>query len=152
MEPIYNKKAHFDYEILEKYEAGIVLFGHEVKSVKSGQMDLKGSYITVKQAPPVELFLINGYIPKYKPAGELPNYEPRRTRKILVHRREIRGLIGKLAQKGLTLVPLRVYTKHNLIKIEFGVARGKKKFDKRETIKERELDRQTRRILKGEIN
>ena len=142
-----NRQATYDYEILDKYEAGLVLLGHEVKAVRNGQINLRGAYVTVKSHPKEALYLINANISKYKHAGSLPDYDPRRSRKLLLHQSEIRSLIGKLQQKGLTLVPLRVYTKNNRIKLEFGLGRGKKKIDKRETIKNREVDRQIRRAL-----
>jgi SsrA-binding protein len=148
MKTVYNKHATFDYEILEKYEAGLALLGHEVKSVKAGQISLKGAFVTVKSAPQPELFLINANITKYKQAGPLLHHDPLRSRKLLMHKREIDSLIGKLQQKGLTLVPLRVYTKANRVKLEFGVGRGKKQYDKRESIKKRDSDREIRRILK----
>lgn len=138
-----NKRAFFDYEILEKFEAGLVLSGQEVKSIKTGHIDLKGSYVTIQKN---EAWLINAHIPLYKMAGKLPSYEPTRSRKLLLHRKEIKNLLGKLTQKGLTLIPIKVYTKHNQIKLEFGIGKGKKKFDKRETIRKREIERTIRKI------
>jgi SsrA-binding protein len=143
---ILNKSATFNYEILDKYQAGLVLAGHEVKAIKNGQMSLKGSYVTIKGATP-EAFLIKASISTYKKAGPMPSYEPERPRKLLLTRREIDKLTGKLKEKGLTLVPLRVYNKHNLIKLEFALVKPKKKFDKKESIKKREVDRQIRRTL-----
>ncbi len=146
-----NKRARFDYEILQKYEAGLVLFGHEVKSVKTGHISLKGSFISVRQTKPgrsPELFLVNAHIPKYKHAGKIDNYEPDRSRKLLVKKREIKHLVGKRQEQGLTLIPLRIYTKHSFLKLEFAVAKGKKKYDKRESIKKRELDRKVRTLTK----
>lgn len=148
MKTIINKQAKFDYEILDKFEAGLVLNGAEVKSVKSGQINLKGSYVTIKHLPKVELYLINAHISKYKPAGVQPDYEPTRSRKLLLHKKEINKLTGILKQKGLTLVPIRVYTKHNRIKLEFGIGRGKKKFEKKESIKNRETKRKIERAMK----
>lgn len=141
-----NKRARFDYEILEKFEAGLVLLGHEVKSVRAGRMSLLGSYVTITRGVPT---LIGSHVPKYAPAGPLPGYDPDRSRKLLLHVREIKRLAGKLEQKGLTLVPISVYTKGSTIKLEFGLARGKKRFEKRESIKRRDIDREVRRSLKG---
>lgn len=146
-----NKKVNFDYQILEKFEAGIVLFGHEVKSVKTGHISLKGSFVTLKQDKGnklPELYLINTHIPLYKHAGSMPSHDPYRSRKLLLHKNEIKKLIGKKKEQGLTLVPLKVYTKRSLIKLEFGLAKGKKKYDKREDVKKRELDRSMSRVLK----
>lgn len=141
-----NKKALFDYEILETFEAGLQLAGQEVKSVKSGHISLKGAYVTLQtnKKGKKDAYLINAHIPPYKKAGPLPDYEPNRSRKLLLHRREIDQLIGKIQEKGLTLVPIKVYTKRNKIKLEFGLAKGRKKKDKRELIKKRDIDRQIR--------
>ena len=146
-----NKRARYDYEILEKYEAGLILLGHEVKSVKSGHVSLKGGFVTIKsikgrQWP--ELYLTNAHISLYKRAGTVKDYEPTRPRQLLLKKSEIKHLIGKRQEKGLTLVPLKIYTKHSLIKLEFGIGRGKKKFDKREIIKKREIDRKIRTLTK----
>lgn len=151
--PIYaiNKRAKFDYEITDKFEAGIVLAGYEVKSIKTGHISLKGAFVTLKQSSKKKLpefYLINCHIPLYKHAGKMLNYDPTRSRKLLLKRAEIRQLIGKTKEKGLTLVPIRVYNKGNLIKLEFGVGKGKKKIDKRETIKKREIERKLQRIKK----
>jgi SsrA-binding protein len=124
------------------------LLGHEVKAVKNGQINLKGSYVTIKHQPKPEVFLTNANIARYKKAGPLPDYDPQRSRKLLLHKSQIKSLIGKLQQKGLTLVPLKVYTKKNRVKLEFGIGRGKQKHDKRESIKKREIDRDIRRTLK----
>jgi SsrA-binding protein len=144
-----NKKARFDYEILDKYEAGLVLFGQEVKSVKSGQISLKGSYIIPRTENGItELYLINSQVPSYKPAGPLPDYNPRRERKLLLKKWEINKLLGKKQEQGLTLVPLKIYTNHSFLKLEFAVARGKKKYDKRETIKKRDVEKRLRSLTK----
>jgi SsrA-binding protein len=140
-----NPRAKFDYNILETHEAGLVLTGQEVKSIKSGRMSLKGSYVTIKNE---EAWLINAQIPPYQPKNTPADYELTRSRKLLLHKKEIKSLIGKIKQKGLTLVPLRVYTKHNRIKLEFGVGQGKKKVDKREVIKKREVQRRIDRALR----
>ncbi|MFZ5364939.1 MAG: SsrA-binding protein SmpB [Patescibacteria group bacterium] len=148
MKPVINKQAKFDYDILEKFEAGLVLTGPEVKSIKAGQINLKGSIVTIKHTPQTEVYLTNAHISKYKPAGSQPSYDPTASRKLLLHKKEISKLIGLLKQKGLTLIPLRVYTKHNRIKLEFCVAKGKKKYEKKKTIKEREAKRQIERAMK----
>ncbi|OIO07871.1 SsrA-binding protein [Candidatus Falkowbacteria bacterium CG_4_9_14_3_um_filter_36_9] len=147
----FNKRANFDYEIKEKYEAGLVLLGHEVKSIKTGHINLKGSYVTFKKAKGrllPELFLINVHIPLYKFAGSIKNYDPYRSRKLLLKKNEISHLIGKKQEQGLTLVPIKVYTKRGYVKLEFGIGRGKKKADKRETIKKRDIDRRIRTLTK----
>jgi len=141
-----NKKAFYDYDILEKFEAGLELFGHEVKSVRGGRMSLLGSFVALNRGA---AWLVNACIPPYPKAGPLPGYEERRTRKLLLHRRELLRLAGKLEQSGLTLAPLSVYTKGSRIKIEFGLARGKKKYEKKETIKRREVEREIRRSMKA---
>lgn len=133
-----NKRARFDYQILENFEAGLVLTGQEVKSVRAKTVSLKGSYVTFKKN---ELYLINAHISPYKHAGNLKKYEPTRSRKILLKNQEIKSLIGKLKQKGLTLVPISLYSRNRRIKLEFGIGRGKKKYDKRQDIKKREDDR-----------
>lgn len=139
-----NKKAYFNYQILEKFEAGIALIGQEVKSIKSRGVSLAGSYVTVKDE---ELFWVGAKIPPYQPKNALPDYNPERLRKLLLKKSEIKYLIGKSKQKGLTMVPLRVYTKDGRIKLEFGIAKGRKKPDKRELIKKREAEREIKREL-----
>ena len=146
-----NKKALFDYEILEKFEAGLVLTGQEVKSAKQGQINLKGSFVTLRARPNAvlpEAYLTNAYIARYKPAGPLPDYHPERTRKLLLNKKELKYLVGKKQIKGLTTVPLKAYTKHNLVKLEFALVRGRKKHDKRDVIKKRDVNRQIQRTLK----
>jgi SsrA-binding protein len=142
-----NKQAYHDYEILETFEVGVILSGPEVKSVKLGQIDLKAGYVTIdkNQTP----YLINVHIAPYAPAQAVQiSYNPTRSRELLLHKKEIKSLTGKLQIRGLTILPLKVYTKGSLIKIEIGLARGKKKYDKRETIKKKELDRKIRQKLK----
>ena len=141
-----NKRAHYDYEISDKFEAGLILTGQEVKSAKTGHISLKGSFVTAKGN---ELFLTNANIPPYKHAGEVKNYDPTRSRKLLLKKSEIKSLIGKSRASGLTLVPIRVYTKKRYVKLEFGVGKGKKEFDKRESIKKREDERKMERTLKN---
>lgn len=140
-----NKKAYFNYHILEKFEAGISLIGQEVKSIKSGRINLAGSYVVLKDS---QVFLIGANIPPYQPKNAPPDYNPERSRKLLLKKSEIKYLIGKAKQKGLTLVPLKVYAKRGKIKLEFGVVKGKKKVDKRELIKRREAEREMERELK----
>ncbi len=144
-----NKKANFDYELQEKYEAGLVLFGHEVKAVRAGQVSLKGSFISIrtKNGNP-ELYLVNCQISPYKNAGQIPDYNQTRERKLLLKRQEIDHLLGKKQTEGLTLIPLKIYTNHSFLKLEFAIAKGKKKYDKRESIKKREVDRRLRSLTK----
>lgn len=141
-----NKRAHFDYEILDRYEAGVMLSGAEVKSIKTGHISLKGSFVTLKGG---ELFLTNANIPPYPHAKASSSYDPTRSRKLLVHKAQIRSLIGKIHVQGLTLVPLRVYTKKRLVKVEFALAKGKKAFDKRTDIAKKEAKRKMERALKS---
>lgn len=140
-----NRQAKRDYEILDTLEVGLKLTGQEVKSVRAGQMKLQGSYATIARG---ELWLVGAHIPKYKPAGPLPDYDPGRSRKLLVHRRELKHLIGKIQERGLTLLPLRVYTRHAKLKVELGLGRGRKQYEKREVIKKRDLDREVRERMK----
>ncbi|MBU2545217.1 SsrA-binding protein SmpB [Patescibacteria group bacterium] len=140
-----NKKAVFDYEILEKFEAGIVLNGQEVKSIRNGNISLKGSYVIIRGEEP---YLVGSNIPPYQPKNTSSEYDPERMRKLLLNKKEISYLIGKTRERGLTLVPLKVYTKYARIKLEFGIGKGKKKIDKREVIKKRDIDRD----IKREIN
>ena len=146
----YNKRAKFDYEILDTYEAGVVLLGHEVKSVKNGHISLKGSYVTIKKSGNAipEFYLINTHISLYKKASNVTNYEPTRARKLLLKKNEIKHLIGKKDEQGLTLIPIKIYTKRSIIKLEFGIGRGRKKYDKRDVIKKRETDRNIRTLTK----
>ena len=143
-----NKKARFDYEILETFQAGIVLIGTEVKAIKTGHISIKGSYVIMRDN---ELFLIGANIPPYQPKNAPKNYEPERLRKLLLTKSEIKHLIGKTKQKGLTLVPIKVYTVKGKIKILFGIGKGKKKYDKRETIKKREFQREKSKALKENL-
>jgi len=142
-----NKKALFDYSILEKFEAGIVLKGIEVKSIKTGKMNLRGSFVVIKQSPP-EVFLIGANIPPYQPNNTPDDYDPQRSRKLLLKKIEIKRLIGKSKEEGLTIVPIKVYTIKGKIKIEFAIVKGKKKFDKREQIKKRQTKKEIERIMK----
>ena len=136
------KKAHFNYEILEKFEAGIELLGFEVKSVKAGKGSLEGSYVIVRGG---EAYLMNMLISPYQEKNTPKDYEPRRNRRLILSRTEIAKLADIEAGKGLTIVPISVYNKGTLIKVSVAVVRGKKKYDKRETIKKRETERSVRR-------
>lgn len=141
-----NKKAFFDYEILEKLEAGLKLTGQEVKSAKAGQINLKGAFVTFHNG---EAYVTNMHINKYKAAGPMPDYDPTHSRQLLIRKKQIAYLQAKSHEKGLTIMPLSVYTKGRLIKIEIAVARGKKLYDKRESIKNRELKRELDRARKN---
>ncbi|MBL7156284.1 MAG: SsrA-binding protein SmpB [Candidatus Pacebacteria bacterium] len=140
-----NKKAYFDYEILEKLEAGISLIGTEVKSIKGGRISIAGSYVVIKDE---QVFLIGCHIPAYQPKNAPKDYIPERSRKLLLKKNEIKKLIGKTKLKNLTLVPLKVYTKAGKIKVEIALVKGKKKTDKRQTIKKRESDIEIKRALR----
>ncbi len=140
-----NRKAFFDYKILEKFEAGIVLLGIEVKSIKLGRTNLAGSYVVFRGDNP---YLIGAKIPPYQPNNTPDYYNPERTRKLLLQKSEINYLNGKAHQQGLTFIPLKLYTKNGKIKLEFGLAKGKKARDKRELIKKRETNREIDRELK----
>lgn len=146
-----NKKAFFDYDILEKFEAGIALIGQEVKSLKTRGVSLVGSYVVLKsleQRETPEVFWIGAKIPPYQPKNAPSNYNPERSRKLLLRKNEIKYLIGKTRQKGLTLIPLKIYTIKGKIKLEFAIGKSRKKFDKREQIKKRETEREIQRALK----
>ncbi len=140
-----NRKARFDYEILEKYETGIELLGTEVKSVRAGQMSLEGAFVIVRGG---EAFLINANIPPYQPKNAPKDYDPLRNRKLLLTKKEIAELAGNEKNKSLTIMPISVYNKKRKIKVEIALVKGKKKTDKRETIKKRETDREIRREIK----
>lgn len=140
-----NKKAYFDYEILEKFEAGLQLLGFEVKSLKAKRGNLAGSHIIIRNG---EAFVVGMEIPAYQPKNTPEEYDPHRTRKLLLKKKEIEYLREKDTQKGLTLIPLSVYTQNGLLKISFAVAKGQKKYDKREKIKARDVKREVERELK----
>ncbi|MEK6581893.1 MAG: SsrA-binding protein SmpB [Nitrospirota bacterium] len=140
-----NRKAYHDYHIEETIEAGIALLGTEVKSLRAGQANLKDSYVLVKDN---EVFLLNCHISPYS-HGNITNHEPLRTRKLLLHRKEIERLRGKVAQKGYTLIPLKVYFKGSMAKVEVGFAKGKQVFEKRDKIKEREAKREIARAIRN---
>ncbi|ABK45961.1 SsrA-binding protein [Magnetococcus marinus MC-1] len=139
-----NRKARFNYEIIEKIEAGIVLQGTEVKSIRAGKMTLADSYAVVNRE---ELYWLNGQIAHYE-HGNIHNHEPFRSRKLLLRHKEISRLIGLVKEKGLSIIPLRAYWKGSKVKLELGIAKGKKLYDKRATTKERDWQREKQRILK----
>jgi SsrA-binding protein len=140
-----NKKAFHDYSIEETLEAGILLQGTEVKSLREGKANLRDSYVIVKDG---EVFLLNCHISPYS-HGNIMNHDPLRTRKLLMHKKEITKLLDKAAQKGYSLIPLKLYFKNSHVKVEVGLARGKKQYEKRETIKKREADREIERAMKS---
>ncbi len=140
-----NRKARFNYEILDKYEAGLVLQGSEVKSIRNGKVNLGDSYGAIKNG---EMFLLQAHIASYQPA-HYADHDPMRPRKLLLHKLEINKLVGKIKEKGLTLVPLKMYFKEGLVKLEMALGKSKKTVDKRESIKQRENDRDLRRVMKN---
>ena len=142
---IENRKARFDYEILEKYECGIELIGTEVKSVRGGRVSLEGAFVIVRGG---EAFLINANIPPYQVANAPKDYDPLKNRKLLLTKKELGELGDSGKNKSLTIVPISVYNKGRKIKVEIALVKGKKKFDKRETIKKRETDIEIRREYK----
>lgn len=142
---IQNKKAYFNYEILEKTEAGIELLGFEVKSLKKGQGSLEGAHITIRGK---EAYIVNMQISPYQPANTPTDYEPMRNRRLLLTKKEIETLGKSESQKGLTIIPISVYNKGKRVKVEIAVVRGKKKYDKRESIKKRDVEREIRREIK----
>ena len=146
MKPVINRKARHTYQLLEDFEAGMVLHGSEVKSIKNNRMDISSAYVTVRNG---EAYLLNASIPKYEYAAIEQNYDPLRERKLLLHKREIHSLTSKLKAPGLTLVPVKVYTKRNRIKLRFSLAKGKTEFDKRETIKRRDAKKKMDYYLKN---
>lgn len=140
-----NKKAFFNYELLEKFEAGISLLGSEVKSIREGRISLKESYAEVKDG---EVFLLHCHISPYEAANRF-NHDPRRERKLLLHSREIKRLAGKIKEKGLTLVPIKVLINaKGKVKVEISLAKGKRAYQKKEVIKERDIQREVRAELK----
>jgi len=151
-----NKRAHFDYNILEEFEAGIELIGSEVKSIRSGQASLKGSYVVIQATGPdkkLEAWLLNCNISPYKFSGEYfrKSYDAERSRKLLLHKKEINYLAEKQKEKGLTLIPLLLYTSGSKIKVKVGIGQGKRRFEKRDTIKKKEDERRMKRALREKI-
>ncbi|MBD1921048.1 SsrA-binding protein SmpB [Microcoleus sp. FACHB-831] len=140
-----NRQARFLYEILETYEAGIELKGTEVKSIRAGKVNLRDAYGLIRNG---EAWLINVHISPHESSGEYFNHDPRRTRKLLLHKQQIRKLIGKVEQEGLTLVPLKMYLKRGLVKIDLALGKGKKLHDKREDTKRRDDKREIERAMK----
>jgi len=140
-----NRKARHDYHLFETFEAGVVLLGTEVKAIREGRVNLRDSYGRVERG---EVFLFNVHISPYSHRG-YATHEPLRRRKLLLNRAEIRKLIGKTVERGLTLVPVRMYFKNGRVKVAISVAKGKKNYDKRETIRLRDIDRETRAMVKG---
>lgn len=140
-----NRKAYHDYHIEEKVEAGIALLGTEVKSLREGKGNLKDSYVLAKDSG---VFLINCHISPYS-HGNITNHEPLRTRKLLLHKKEIERLRGQVAQKGYSLIPLKIYFKGSFAKVEIGLAKGKRQYEKRDAIRKKEADREIERAMKS---
>ena len=138
---IKNKKAYFDYEILKEYEAGLELFGTEIKSIRKGSVDLRDSFVTIKDN---EAYVLNMYVAKYD-EGNRFNHDERRTRKLLLHKSEIKKLKEARQEDGISIIPLKVYIKKNNAKVLIGLSKGKKLYDKRESIKKRDLEREQKR-------
>ncbi|MEO0239810.1 MAG: SsrA-binding protein SmpB [candidate division WOR-3 bacterium] len=145
---VKNQKAYHDYEILETFEAGIVLKGSEVKSIKEGKVSLKEAYADIIGN---EVYIINMHVTPYE-KDKVSKLNPTRPRKLLLHRYEIKRLIGKIKEKGLTLIPLMIIEKRNLIKVVLGLGRGKKLYEKREEIKKRIIEREIQRAMKKEFD
>ena len=141
---IINRKAKFDYFIEDEYEAGIVLTGTEIKSIRKGSANLKDSYAIIKNG---EAYLLNMFISEYK-EGNIFNHDETRTRKLLLHKNDIKKINDKISTKGLTLVPVKLYFKNGMAKIELAIARGKHTYDKKETIKQRDIEREVKKSLK----
>ncbi|PZO56307.1 MAG: SsrA-binding protein [Phormidesmis priestleyi] len=142
-----NRQARFQYEILDTYEAGIALFGTEVKSIREGKVNLRDGFANVKRG---EVWLHNVHISPHSMTISAYNHEPRRVRKLLLHKQEIRKLIGQTEQKGLTLVPLKMYFKDGRVKVVIALGRGKKLHDKRESLKKKQDTREIARVIKGQ--
>jgi len=147
MNLVEHKKARFDYEVLEEYEAGIELLGHEVKSLRAHHGKLEGSHVIVRGG---EAYIIGMSVPPYQPKNTPKEYDPARTRKLLLTKKEIAALAVFEGQKGLTIIPLSVYNKKSKLKVRIAVARGRKKYDKRAVLKQRDTEREIRRTLKNE--
>jgi SsrA-binding protein len=143
-----NRQARFEYEILETHEAGVVLVGTEIKSIRAGRVNLRDGYAMLRDG---ELLLLNVHISPHATAAQYFNHDPRRTRKLLLHRQEIRKLIGKVDQQGLTLVPLKMYLKRGWVKVDIALVRGKKLHDKRQDVRKRDDQREIQRAMKGQF-
>ena len=142
-----NRKAFHDYEILDRVEAGLVLTGTEIKSIRAGRVNIREAYVKSQNG---ELWLVNAHIAPYQ-AGGIYNHDATRLRKLLLHREQVASLTGRVAQKGLTIVALRLYIKRHVAKIELGLARGKRQYDKRRAIIDRDRDREARRAVRREV-
>jgi SsrA-binding protein len=142
---VKNRRAHFDYAIEERFEAGLVLVGSEVKSMRDGKVDLSDAYVVVERGEP---WIKQMFVAPFEQASAFP-HEPRRARKLLLHAREVADVDAALSRGGLTAVPLRLYFKHGRVKVEFAIAKGKKTYDKRATIAKREAEREARTALRG---
>ena len=140
-----NKTAYFEYQVLEELEAGVSLIGHEVKAIKTGRISIKGSYASIKDG---EMFLIGATIPPYQAKNTSKNYDEKRDRKLLLKKRQIQYLADKIEKKGLTIVPLKVYSVKGKVKIGIGLVKGKKMFDKREKVKQKNTEREIQREMK----
>ncbi len=140
----FNRKASFKYSLEDKLEAGIALTGTEIKSLRSGRMSLAEAFVHIRGA---EAFLINSFIPAFQPS---PGYDPRRPRKLLLHRSQLAALVGKTSGTNLTLVPVRVYNRRGLAKVEIALAKGKRQFDKRKALKDREIKLEAEQALRGD--
>jgi SsrA-binding protein len=147
MDLVQNKKARLDYEVLEEFEAGIELLGHEVKSLRGKLGKLEGAHVVVRGG---EAYVVGATIPPYQPNNTPKEYEPMRTRKLLLTKKEIAAVAAAEGQKGLTVVPLSIYNKGGKLKVKVAVARGRKKYDKREVLKKRDTEREMRRTLKNQ--
>lgn len=141
-----NRRATFDYEILETYEAGLALVGTEIKSIRAGRVSLAEAYARPDQG---ELWLYNMHVPAYKEGAE-SNHEPTRPRKLLLHKWQIKELMAQVSRKGLTIIPLRLYIKNRVAKVAIGLAKGKRRYQKKQLLIERAVDRDIQRVLKGD--
>ncbi len=141
-----NRQARHEYEILDTFEAGVELLGTEVKSIRAGKINLRDGFAQIRDA---QIWLHNVHISPHDTTNKAYNHDPRRTRRLLLHREEIRKLIGKVEQQGLTLVPLKVYFKRGWVKVNLALARGKKLHDKRDSLKEKQAKREIARVMKG---
>lgn len=146
MSLIFNKKAHFEYELSDKYEVGIELLGNEVKSIRNKQGELAGAHVAIRGG---EAFIVGFDIPPYQPKNTDKEYDPVRTRKLILTKKEIVELEKKSGERGLTIVPVSLYNKGRRLKMEIAIGRGKKKYDKRQTIKKRDIERDIGRTLKA---
>jgi len=142
----YNKRARFDYNILETFEAGLILLGTDVRSVRAGNMSLKGAFVTIHDE---EAYLTNAVIPPWQPKNSPEDYDPNRSRKLLLKKSDIAQLIGNKQSQGLTIIPISVYNKRGKLKLEIALAQGKKKHDKKESKKEADIKRDVDRIIRG---